>query len=88
MSQGADSYGDDDDDNDNDDNNAAAAADNDDNDEGQQLDNGDWTTMIFTVVAMVIVALDRIVAVDVQASLLLLRVIVTIVKTASLPQSS
>jgi hypothetical protein len=37
--------------------------------QGQQLDDDNWTTMIFTVVAMVIVALDRIVAVDVQASL-------------------
>ena len=55
---------------------------------GQRLDDGDWTTMIFTVVEMVIVALDRIVAVDVQASLPSLRVIVTLVKMASLPQSS
>ena len=45
---------------------------------GQRLDDGDWTTMIFTVVAMVIVALDRIVAVDVQASLPSLRAIVTL----------
>jgi hypothetical protein len=45
---------------------------------GQQLDDGDWTTMIFTVVAMVIVALDRIVAVGVQASLPSLRAIVTL----------
>jgi hypothetical protein len=55
---------------------------------GQQLDDGDWTTMIFTVVAMVIVALDCIVAVDVQASLPSLRATVTLVKMASLPQSS
>jgi hypothetical protein len=55
---------------------------------GQQLDDGDWTTMIFTIVAMVIVALGRIVAVDVQASLPSLRVIATLVKMASLPQSS
>jgi hypothetical protein len=55
---------------------------------GQQLDDGNWTTMIFIVVAMVIVALDCIVAVDVQASLPLLRVIVTLVEMASLPQSS
>jgi hypothetical protein len=54
----------------------------------QQLDAGDWTTMIFTDVAMVIVAIDRIVAIDVQASLPSLRVIVTLVKMASLPQSS
>ncbi len=52
------------------------------------MDNSDWTTMIFTVVAMVIVALDRIVAIDVQASLPSLRVIVTLVEMASLPQSS
>jgi hypothetical protein len=44
--------------------------------------------MIFTVVAMVIVALDHIVAVDVQASLPSLWAIVTLVKMASLPQSS
>jgi hypothetical protein len=55
--------------------------------QGQQLDDGNWTTMIFTVVAMVIVALDRIVAVDVHASLPSLRAIVTLVKMASLPQS-
>jgi hypothetical protein len=55
---------------------------------GQQLDDGNWTTMIFIVVAMVIVALDCIVAVDVQASLPLLRAIVTLVEMASLLQSS
>jgi hypothetical protein len=44
--------------------------------------------MIFIVVAMVIVALNRIVAVDVQAYLPLLRAIVTLVEMASLPQSS
>ncbi len=55
---------------------------------GQQLDDGNWTTMIFTIVAMVIVALDCIVAVDVQASLPSLRAIVTLVKMASLPQLS
>jgi hypothetical protein len=37
---------------------------------------------------MVIVALDRFVAVDVQASLPLLRAIVALVAMASLPQSS
>ncbi len=52
------------------------------------MDNGDWTTMIFTVVAMAIVALNHIVAVDVQASLPLLRAIVTLVEMASLAQSS
>ncbi len=52
---------------------------------GQQLDDGDWTTMIFTIVAMTIVALDCIVAVDVQASLPSLQVIVTLVEMASLP---
>jgi hypothetical protein len=56
--------------------------------QGQQLDDGNWTTMIFTVVAMVIVALDCIVAVDVQASLQSLQAIVTLVEMASLPQSS
>jgi hypothetical protein len=56
--------------------------------QGQQLDDGNWTTIIFTVVAMVIVALDRIVAIDVQASLPSLRAIVTLVKMASLLQSS
>jgi hypothetical protein len=56
--------------------------------QGQQFDDSNWTTMIFTIVEMVIVALDCIVAVDVQASLPLLRVIVTLVKMASLPQSS
>jgi hypothetical protein len=46
--------------------------------------------MIFTVVAvaMVIVALNRIVAVDVQAYLPSLQAIVTLVVMASLPQSS
>jgi hypothetical protein len=52
------------------------------------LDDGDWTTMIFTVVATVIVALNRIVAIDVQASLPSLRAIVPLVKMASLLQSS
>ncbi len=56
--------------------------------QGQQLNDGDWTTMIFTIVAMVIVALDCIVAVDVQASLPSLRAIVTLVKMASLLLSS
>jgi hypothetical protein len=56
--------------------------------QGQQLGNNNWTTMIFTLVAMVIVALDRIVAVDVQASLPLLWAIATLVKMASLLQSS
>ncbi len=55
---------------------------------GQQLDDGNWIKMIFTIVAMVIVALDCIVAVDVQASLPLLQAIVTLVKMASLPQLS
>ncbi len=55
---------------------------------GQQLDHGNWATMIFTVVVMVIVALDRIVAVDVQASLPSLRAIVTLVKMVSLLQSN
>ena len=55
---------------------------------GRQLDDGDWTTMIFTVVAMVIVALNRIIAVDVQASLPSLRAIVTLVKMVSLLQSN
>jgi hypothetical protein len=44
--------------------------------------------MIFTIVAMVIIALDCIVAIDVQASLPSLRAIVTLVEMASLPQSS
>jgi hypothetical protein len=44
--------------------------------------------MIFTVVAMVIVALDCIVAIDVQASLPSLQAIVTLVEMASLLQSS
>ncbi len=56
--------------------------------QGQQLDDDNWTTMILTVVAMVIVALDRIVAVDVQASLPSMRAIATLVEMASLPQSS
>jgi hypothetical protein len=56
--------------------------------QGQQLNDGNWTTMIFTIVAMVIVALNCIVAVDVQASLPSLRAIVTLVKMASLPLSS
>ncbi len=56
--------------------------------QGQQLDNGDWTTMIFTIVAMVIIAVDCVVAFDVQASLPSLQVIVTLVKMASLLQSS
>jgi hypothetical protein len=56
--------------------------------QGQQLYNGDWTTMIFTIVAMVIVALNCIVAIDVLASLPSLRAIVTLVEMAYLPQSS
>jgi hypothetical protein len=56
--------------------------------QGQQLDNGNWTTMILTIVAMVIVALDCIVAIDVQASLPSLRAIITLVEMVSLPQSS
>jgi hypothetical protein len=44
--------------------------------------------MIFTIVAMVNVAFNCIVAIDVQASLPLLQAIVTLVEMASLPQSS
>ncbi len=44
--------------------------------------------MIFTIVAMVIDVLNCIVAVDVQASLPSLGAIVTLVKMASLLQSS
>jgi hypothetical protein len=44
--------------------------------------------MIFTIVAMVIVALNSIAAVDVQAFLPLLWAIVTLVAMVCLPQSS
>jgi hypothetical protein len=44
--------------------------------------------MIFTIVSMVIVALDCIVAIDVQAYLPSLRAIVALVAMASLLQSS